>query len=179
MSRVPTVAVMRQAVGKVADSLKAEPFGLKLSDERKAAFTGLAGFVAKQVHAAAVEKALTRDADTVAQAIALSNQMLDEQIRWINVRERAARERAFQVGVRSPFLAPNQDLGEGWKKAWSDYVRTPPVIALLEDAKKAGDEMQVAWKEILRGQYSFSEIAASLANVKAGIEALTALKVTK
>ena len=51
-----------EALGQVADSLKAEPFELKLSDEKKKAITGLAGFVAKQVHVAAVEKALVDSA---------------------------------------------------------------------------------------------------------------------
>jgi hypothetical protein len=172
-------AATSDALGKVADSLKAEPFGLTLSDDKKKALTGLAGFVAKQVHAAAVEKALTRDADTVAQALALSTQMLDEQIRWINVREAASRKKAFEDNVRKPFLTPSKELGDDWKKAWSDYVRTPPVIALLGEAKKASDDMQKAWRNVLRGQYSFAEIQASLNNVKAGIEALAALKEAK
>ncbi len=164
------------ALGKVADALKAEPFGLTLSDEKKKAFTGLAGFVAKQAHAAAVEKALTRDADTVAQALALSTEMLDEQIRWINVRETALRNRAFQSNVRKPFLTVGKSLEDDWKKAWSDHVRTAPVIALLTEAKNASDEMQKAWRSVLRAEYSFSEIQTSLSNVKAGIEALVALK---
>lgn len=167
-----------KALGQAAESLKVEPIELKLSDEKKKAITGLAGFVAKQVHAAAVEKALVRDADTVAQALAISEKLLDEQIRWVNLREDAERKKKYNDDVKKPFIAGGQ-LGSDWKKAWSAEVRTPPVIALLSDAKKASVEMQKAWKGILRGEYSYTEIQSALKNVKAGIEAISALKDAK
>ena len=162
------------ALSKVADSLKAQPVALELSDEKKKALTGLAGFVAKEVHAAAVEKALVRDADTVAQALAVSEQMLDEQIRWISVREKAERERKFDRGVKTPFIS-KKELGSDWKNSWSSYVRTAPVIALLIDAKKASTEMQKSWVNILRAQYSHAETLAALKKVKEGLEAISAL----
>jgi hypothetical protein len=167
-----------KALGQLAESLKAEPIELKLSDEEKKAITGLAGFVAKQIHAAAVEKALIRDADTVAQALAISEKMLDEQISWIKLREVAERKKKYNDNVKKPFVTGGQ-LGPDWKKAWSSEVRTPPVIALLSEAKKASSEMQKAWIDVLRGQQSFAEIQASLKNVKAGIEAIKALKDAK
>lgn len=167
-----------KAVGQVADSLKAEPIKLSLSDERKKALTGLAGYVAKQFHAAAVEKALKRDADVVAQALAISEKMLDEQIQWINLRETAVRKKKFIDDVKKPYVG-GANLGPEWKKAWSSEVRTPPVIALLAEAKNASTEMQKAWINVLRGQYSYSEIQAALNNVKAGIDAITALKNSK
>lgn len=164
-----------KALGQVADSLKVAPIELKLSDEKKNALTGLADIVAKQIHAAAVEKALVRDADTVAQALAISEKMLDEQINWINLREKAERQKKYNDNVKKPFVAGGP-LGADWKKAWSNEVRTPPVIATLAEAKKASIEMQKAWKNVLRGQYSFAEIQVSLKNVKEGIEATTTLK---
>lgn len=167
-----------KALGQVAESLKAEPIELKLSDEKKNAITGLAGFVAKQIHAAAVEKALTRDADTVAQTLAISEKMLDEQISWIRLREDAERKKKYNDNVKKPFVAGGQ-LGPDWKKAWSSEVRASPVIALLSEAKEASREMQRAWIDILRGQYSFAEIQSSLKNVKAGIEAIAAIKDVK
>lgn len=166
------------ALGQVAESLKAEPVGLELSDEKKQALTGLAGFIAKQVHSAAVEKALRRDADSVAQALAVSELMLDEQIRWIELRESAERKKSFINKVKTPFVAGGS-LGADWKEAWSSEVRTPPVIALLVEAKKASSEMQKAWINVLRGEYSQAELRASLKNVKAGIEAITTLKDAK
>lgn len=166
------------ALGKFADALKAEPVGLELSEGRKKALTGLAGLVAKQVHAAAVEKALIRDADTVAQAIAISEKMLEEQKRWITLRERATRELDYAHKVKGPFIA-GQTLSEDWKKAWTTYVRTPPTTILLEEAEAATANMQKAWRGVLRADYSFAEIQASLLGVKAGIDALSALKESK
>jgi hypothetical protein len=166
------------ALGRVADSLKAEPTQIKLSDEKKKAITGLAGFVAKQAHSAAVEKALKRDADIVAQALAISEKMLDEQIRWIELRAEADRKKNFNDKVKKPFIAGDQ-LGQDWKNTWSDSVRTPPVISLLVEAKQASSEMQKAWINVLRGQYSYAEIQSSLKNVKAGMDALTTLKDAK
>jgi hypothetical protein len=163
------------ALGTFADALKAEPIALKLSDERKKALTGLAGLVAKQFHAAAVEKALIRDADTIAQAIAVSEKMLEEQKRWITFRERATRELNYAQKVKAPFIS-GQTLSEDWKKEWTTYVRTPPTTLLLEEAEAATANMQKAWRGVLRADYSFAEIQASLLNVKAGIDALSALK---
>ena len=167
-----------KALGQVAESLKFEPIELKLSDEKKKAITGLAGFVSKQVHAAAVEKALLRDADTVAQALAISEKLLDEQIGWIKHREDAERKKKYNEDVRKPFVTGGQ-LDSNWKKAWSTEVRTTPVIALLSQAKKASVEMQKAWIDILRGQYSYLEIQSALNNVKAGIDAISELKDAK
>lgn len=167
-----------KALGQVAESLKAEPLELKLSDDKKKEFTGLAGFVAKQVHTAAVEKALVRDADTVAQALAISEKLLDEQIRWVRLREDAVRKKKYIDDVKKPFVADNQ-LGSDWKKAWTAEVRTPKVIALLSEAKRATGEMQKVWINVLRGQYSYVEMQSALKNVKVGIEAILALRDTK
>jgi len=175
LSRGDQSEATAKAVGQLADSLKAEPMELSLSAEKKKALTGLAGFVAKQFHAAAVEKALIRDADVVAQALAISENMLDEEIRWIMVRETADRRKKYIENIEKPFIAGGP-LSSEWKKAWSAEVRTPPVAALLVEAKTASADLQKAWINVLRGQYSYSEILASLRNVQAGIDAVTALK---
>lgn len=167
-----------KAVGQLADSLKAEPLELSLSEDKKKALTGLAGFVSKQFHAAAVEKALIRDADVVSQALAISEKMLDEQIRWISLRETADRKKKYLETIQKPFVAGGP-LGSEWKKAWSAEVRTPPVVAVLEEAKTASAEMQKAWINVLRGQYSYSEMLAALKNVRAGIDDVTALRNAK
>ncbi|WP_209672719.1 hypothetical protein [Delftia tsuruhatensis] len=163
------------AMGKVIDTLKAPPAKLKISDERKTALTGLTGMVAKGVHNAAVEKALIRDADIIAQALAVTDKMLDEHIRQIEFREKAAREKLYAENVVKPFGA-SIALNEEWKRAWITYVRISPAIAILQEGQKASTDMQRAWKDALRGNYSFSEIQATLASTKAKIEALAAVK---
>jgi hypothetical protein len=167
-----------KALGSVIDGLKNPPIGLTISDDRKKALTGLAGFVAKQVHASAVEKALVRDADVIAQALAVSEQMLNEQISWVTTRAEAVRARRYELEVKKPFVAGEQ-LGIDWKKKWEDAARTPPAVALLVSAKQASSEMQSAWVSVLRGGYSFAELQVVLKNVRDGLEAARVLKESK
>ena len=167
------------AVGQLADSLKQEPVGLKISDERKKAITGLAGYVAKQFHAAAVEKALVRDADTIAKAIALSDQMLDEQIRWIKLRDDVVRSKAYIDEVQTPFLKPDVQLDTQWKTAWSGQMKTSPTVAVLVEAKTASKNMSELWVSVLRGKHSSAETLALLKQLKDGVDALNAVKQTK
>lgn len=162
------------ALGNVADALKKEPFKISISDGRKAALTGLAGFIAKQAHAAAVETALRRDADKVAQAIAVSDEMLDAVSRWIAKQETLEAEKAFQTKVQAPFTS-GAALGSEWQSAWKDYVRGPAVNVVLGDAKEASGKLQRAWQNLLTGNYSFDEVLASLKNVQAGIDSVEAL----
>lgn len=163
------------ALGKVVDSLMNQPPKLKVTDDQKVALTGLAGMIAKQFHSAAVEKALRRDADVIAQALVVTDNMLNEHIRQIVLREKALREKLYAEKVVKPFSSQAQ-LGDEWKKAWTDYVRAPPSIAILEEGRKASATMQLAWKGVLRGDYSLIEIQASLANVKASLDTLSAAK---
>lgn len=163
------------ALAQIADTLKKEPIDLKLSDEKKKSLTGLTSFVAKQAHSSAVEKALKRDADTIAQSLALTEKMLDEQIKWITLRERLIRDKEFIDKVQKPYIS-GAPLTPEWKKTWSSHVRKPPIIALLNDTKKASEEMQKSWINILRGQYSYDETIIALNNIKAGVEAIKALK---
>lgn len=167
-----------EATGKLADALKREPMGLKLADAEKSAISGLAGFVARQVHASFVESALRRDAETIAEALVLSDKILAQQARWIEFRGRLVREKDYLENVRKPFLAPGA-LPDSWKTKWGDAVRQSAAIATVEEARKASRKMQDSWREILRGRYSFEEVQASLENVKAGIAALQALKDAK
>ena len=130
------------------------------------------------MHAASVEKALIRDADEVARALALSEKMLDEQIAWITLREKTDRRKKYLENVLQPYIGGGV-LGAEWKKAWSTEVRTPPIITLLTGAKQASVEMQKAWLNVLRGQYAYADVEASIKNVKTGIESVSALKKAK
>lgn len=171
-------AEVGDGLGAIADTLKKEPFGVKLSDDRKAAFTGLAAYVAKQVHAAAVTKALDRDADTVARAIALSDEMLEVVGGWIHTQELLVGKKVYLERVEAPFVEKKQ-LGSDWKASWIAHVRGPGAITVIKDAKSASAEMQKAWKSVLTGQYSFDEVIVALKNVQAGIDALAAAKSAK
>lgn len=167
-----------KAVSSLADTLKKEPFGITVSDEKKAAVSGLTKYIIAQKHAAAVEKALRRDAETVGFALAVSEEILDEQIHWIDLRERAQRAKDFEEHVRKPFIAKNE-LKDDWKKAWMKYVRPAPINVVLRDAKEASVKMQQSWKSVLAGEFSFTELLATIKNVQAGLDTIAAVKDAK
>lgn len=166
--------VTSNALGNLVDTLKKEPFKVVISDERKAALTGLASFISKQAHSVALEKALRRDADKVAQAIAVSDEMLDTVSRWISKQETLEAEKAFQTKVQAPFTS-GATLGSDWQTSWKEYVRGPAVNVVLGDARKASADLQRAWQNLLSGHYSFDEVLSSLKDVQAGTDAIGAL----
>lgn len=168
-----------KALEKTVDALNKDPVGLKLSDPKKAALSGFAGFVARQAHAAAVEKALRRDAEPVARHLALCEQQLDEEIRWVEGRISADRARTWKQKVEDPFLAGEKEgkaLGKAWEDAWVEGVKAAPLVALLTQARKASRDMQTSWKKLLQGASDFEALQASLKTVKEGLDALKALK---
>ncbi|WEI17873.1 hypothetical protein PY247_16175 [Acinetobacter proteolyticus] len=167
--------VTSQALSDLATTLKKEPIELKLSDEKKESLTGLSAYVTKQIHSIKVQNALKRDADTIAQALAISEKMLDEQIKWISLREKAIRDAEYITKIEKPFLS-NAQLTNDWKNDWKKYAKQPPVIVLLEEAKNASKEMQKSWKNILRGDYSNEETLLALSNIKKGLDAVKTLK---
>lgn len=166
------------ALGKLADTLQKEPFKVSISDERKDTLTGLAGLISKQAHTATVESALRRDADKVAQAIAVSDEILNTISGWISTQENLEMDKIFQTKVQAPFTS-GAVLGGDWQAAWKDYVKGPPVNVVLGDAKKASADLQRAWKNLLTGNYSFDEVLASLKTVQASIDAIAALYKSK
>lgn len=167
-----------KAAGELVDSLKNSPVELKVSDQKKQALTGLVGHISKQIHAAAVQKALERDAPVIGEALEVSGNMLEELARWIEIREKADRARSYEREVRAPYLGQGA-LKDDWSKAWGTHVRTAPALALLTEARKGNAEMKKAWVEVLRGHASFADLHAALKNVRAGIEAVAALKDAK
>lgn len=173
----PSEAMMN-SLGAVADGLKKEPIGLKISDDRTKAYRGFASYVAKQVHANAVERALIRDAGVVARALAICEDMLDNQIEWVTLRAKAERTIAYREKVQKPYLA-GELLGTEWKDSWSAGVRKPPEIKFLEDARKASKTMQGAWVNLLRGSHSFAALNAELKTINEGLDVLKTLKNAK
>jgi hypothetical protein len=171
-------AATSTALGSLIDTLKVTPLNFSLSDEKKSALTGLAALIGKQIHAAKLKSVLTVGADPIAQSIELANAMYDEQERWIRLRVTQVIERQYAIDVKTPFVS-NAILGNEWKALWKAYVRGPTVIELLEKAKKSNGEMLEAWKGVLRGEYSFGELQASIMDVNAALDAIIAVKSAK
>lgn len=169
-----------EAASELAQALQTAPLGLKLSADQKKNLSGLARFVVARRHNGALEQALLRDADAVAQAIALSEAMLDEQIRWINLREKLERKMNYNDKVLQPFVS-GKALSESWKQAWIADVKKPASLELLVQAKAASQDMQKAWLQVLQGSQTpgqdssgvFARVQARLAEMNETIGQLT------
>lgn len=150
---------VEKAAGKLAEQLK----GTELAVDKKA-LGGAGAAIALGMHGKAVEGALQRDADLIAQVLAVNEQLLDEQIRWVTLRDELGRTVRYRDEVEKPFL-DDKKLGETWKKAWVAELKRPPVIAVLEEAKLANRSMQQAWAGILLGKGNFQALGRSLENL--------------
>lgn len=169
-----------KAIDKIVENLKQPPAEIKISDERKAALSGLSAVVAKQIHATKVQSALERHADIVAQALEISEKLLDEQISWISIREKARKLKDYKSAVEGPYTSnPPITLDDSWKNAWKASVSDSEVIQVLNDSKKASKALQKEWLAVLRGQYSPSELQSILKELKSGIDAIALVKNTK
>ena len=158
-----------QAVAKFADALKRMPQDFNWPEVNKKELTGLAVHVSQWQHANAVEHALKRDADVIAQALVLNQEILDEQIHWITLREKLVRLVAYRDNVEQPFLS-DKKLTETWKKAWVANIKTPASIELLEQAKQASEIMQQAWLGVLQGQDRFGPLQATLKQISLNVK---------
>ena len=169
-----------KAIDKIVENLKQPPAEIKISYERKAALSGLSAVVAKQIHATKVQSALERHADIVAQALEISEKLLDEQISWISIREKARKLKDYKSAVEGPYTSnPPITLDDSWKNAWKASVSDSEVIQVLNDSKKASKALQKEWLAVLRGQYSPSELQSILKELKSGIDAIALVKNTK
>ncbi len=169
-----------KAIDIIVENLKQPPAEIKISDERKAALSGLSAVVAKQIHATKVQSALERHADIVAQALEISEKLLDEQISWISIREKARKLKDYKSAVEGPYTSnPPITLDDSWKNAWKASVSDSEVIQVLNDSKKASKALQKEWLAVLRGQYSPSELQSILKELKSGIDAIALVKNTK
>ncbi|HEX4842262.1 MAG TPA: hypothetical protein VFV57_01205 [Limnobacter sp.] len=131
---------------------------------KKDALTNLAEHIARWHHHRDLEEVLRRDADAVAQALWMNQQLLDEQIRWLEKRATLVRQVNYRERVYKPYVGNNK-LGEAWKKAWISDIEQPHAIALLQQAKSASADMQDAWLNLLRGQADFGPLANTFADI--------------
>ena len=164
------------AVAALGEALKKDPISAKFSDQKAKAVSGLSGVIMKEVHSQAVQRALRRDAETVAGAIGVADATLEEQASWISTREEADRTRAWNVKVMAPYLKKEEILGDAWRTEWSAQVRPSAVLTALVEARVASKSMQEAWKDTLKGTHSLVEIAASLTRVQAALDSISAVK---
>ena len=163
----------QKVVKALAGALGNVPGLPSISNATKTAVGGLAQHVAKARHSTVVASVLERDADAVAQALLFNQQVLDEQIQWITVREQLARQLEYRDKIQKPFV-DGKKLPESWKKAWKAGVLGPRTVELLQQARQASLRMQQAWLEVLRGQGGINALGGVFDELNASVQATRA-----
>jgi hypothetical protein len=161
-----------KALKKLVEALNKTPDLGGITRVNKEAVADLAGHVAAWKHSLEVKEVLVRDAETVAKALLLNQQILETQIQWVTQREALTRQVDYREKVEKPFLA-DKKLPEAWKKAWISNIKQAPTIELLEQAKQASANMQQAWVDILRGQGNLEHLRASFDQINTNLQAAT------
>jgi hypothetical protein len=160
-----------RALRKLIEALNKGPAPAGIPGLAKEAVTGLAGQVSAWRHSDEVREVLTRDADLVASALLVNEQVLQQQIEWISQRETLARQVEYREKVLKPYVE-DRKLNETWKKAWIGDIKRPPAIELLEQARAASMDMQQAWVSLLRGEGGLEHLQGALAQINSNLQAV-------
>ncbi len=148
-----------------------------LSASQKSALVGLSKLVATQVHGAAVGRALERDAPVIGRAIALQQQVLSVAESDISSKIADANERFYVDKVLGPYQKATID--SAWVDDRRTYIKVKALGQTLDavrSAQMASQQMEVAWRKIVSGDYSVAEIAAMLRETDELLAAVVALK---
>lgn len=149
----------------------------RLSDEQKGAIASLSKVVAKEVHGAAVTRALERDAPVIGRALVLQQLTLQAATADIRagLKDAAA---AFHVDrVEGPFKRGTID--RNWIDDRRLYVEAAALGSDPESiftAEAAAAQVQAVWMRILSGEYSAAELSAVLKDTQELLAAVNALK---
>jgi len=148
-----------------------------ISDERKGALAGLAKVITKEVHGAAVSKALERDAPIIGRALVVQAMVVQAASDDIRTKLAAANASFYTDRVVGPYKSGN--IGSAWIDDRRTYlkvkaVEVPP--AEVATAEAAAKQVQSVWQRVLSGEYSPKELTATLKDVEELLSAVNALK---
>ena len=170
------VSTLADRVNGLSDALNASGTP-RLSDAQKTAIAGLSKAVAKEIHGAAVARALERDAPVIGRALVLQQMTLQAATNEIRTNLAQSAQIFYIDRVERPYKQGALD--RGWIDDHRVYVKTkalgsdPKAIATAE---AAAEQVQVVWRRILSGEYSPEELTAVLEDTAALLAAVNALK---
>ena len=170
------VSTLADRVNGLSDALNASGTP-RLSDAQKTAIASLSKVVAKEIHGAAVARALERDAPVIGRALVLQQMTLQAATNDIRANLTQSAQIFYIDRVERPYKQGTLD--RGWIDDHRVYVKTkalgsdPKAIATAE---AAAEQVQVVWRRILSGEYSPEELTAVLEDTAALLAAVNALK---
>jgi len=174
-----------KAVGTLADRVnglsnaldRGKGGGPLLSDAQKTAIAGLSKAVAKEVHGAAVAKALERDAPVIGRALVLQQMTLQAAANDIRAQLKQSSELFYADRVVGPYKRGTMD--RSWVDDHRVAVKTMAVSSdpeAIAKANAAAEQVEVVWRRILSGEYSPEELSAILKDTQELLAAVNALK---
>jgi len=149
----------------------------RLSNERKTAIAGLANLVVKQVHGAAIGRALERDAVTIGRALALHEHLLLTSASDIDASTQIDTSAFYRDRLLKPYVAGG--IGASWIADRRTYIKGAAlgsVSAALKTASDAAVQMGDVWRHILSGKTSTAELMLILQEISAALDNVEALK---
>lgn len=172
---VSTLADRVNGVSNVLD--KGKGGGPLLSDAQKTAIASLSKAVAKEVHGAAVARALERDAPVIGRALVLQQMTLQAASNDIRANLDQAGQLFYNERVEGPYKRGAMD--RGWIDNHRVAVKTKAASSdseAIAKANAAAAQVETVWRPILSGEYSPAELTAVLKDTEELLAAVNALK---
>lgn len=174
-----------KAVGRLADRVNGLNAALDrgkggaplLSDAQKTAIASLSGAVAKEIHGAAVARALERDAPVIGRALVLQQMALQAATDDIRANLEQSALLFYKDRVEGPYKQGTFE--RGWIDDHRVAVRTRAVGSdpeAIATANAAAARVEEVWRRILSGEYSPEELTAILKDTEALLAAVNALR---
>jgi len=151
--------------------------GPLLSDAQKSAIASLSGAVAREIHGAAVARALERDAPVIGRALVLQQMTLQAATNDIRANLEQSGLLFYKDRVEGPYKQGTFE--RGWFDDHRVAVKTRAVGSdpeAIATANAAAARVQEVWRRILSGEYSPEELTAILKDTEALLAAVNALK---
>lgn len=143
------------AAGRLVDRINA--LGGKLEEKvqispaQRTGWANLAGLVGDTVKASIIRDRLKADAESIGRAIDIQSAVLEANLAVLSNLDRAKRLKAFEQGVRVPYLTGSVTDGPRWISRRRQLLAPGPEIAQVKALQSASKSLQEVWTEILSG----------------------------
>ena len=150
-----------------------------LSNEKKNALVNLTKIISDQIHARKVKQAIKRDAEVIAIALYLQEQILNISEKNIFRDLTSMTNRFYVVKVEEPYEKQNSEMNDVWVANRTLYLISQAKIKELEARQSnRNDEMlQInLWSSALNGQYDSSIVSQQIKDIKEILSLKSAIK---
>jgi hypothetical protein len=138
---------------------------LELSEKERSDLGRMGGLVARNIHAAAVRRALQRDAPVIAEQFILHERLLDKLKGILEDRYAGRADAAANQKVRRPYITVSTPIGAPWKEDRQQWIRSSFCIEELTRATEASRHMRFVWTGILQGEQNVASLQLALSDM--------------